>query len=181
MPKERKIFEFEENGKKFSIHAGGILLYRINEINNEPELLLIYGRGKYEEFGGIADKSDKNINEMVAREAMEESNGLLIFEATLKKLLDPKTKYFYSERSKYMLFIAKASDSEAKLKSENFGLEESLMVVEFMSPKNSTFVLSSWTMWTAEFWGETFNFVKTNLGIMFEEALESIKKLRNFY
>ena len=37
---------------------------------------MIKANGKYEDFGGKTDRNDKSIEETVAREAEEESNGI---------------------------------------------------------------------------------------------------------
>ena len=98
------------------ITSGGVILYRRNK---ELELLLITNRGKYEDLGGRADISDKNIYETVAREAYEESNNLINKKSILDRI--KTSEYFISKTAKYIVFIIEANQEESKLLSEQFG------------------------------------------------------------
>jgi len=54
------------------------------------------------------------------------------------------------------------------------------MRTEFISPMTSNFVLSSCTIWTADFLGDMFNFKQIGYHIMFKEGPESTKQLCTF-
>jgi hypothetical protein len=120
MSRERYTFKTHNNNEIF---AGGVILYKINDDPmNAVELLLIYNRDKYEDFGGTIDKKDVNIYETVAREVMEESNGLIKYDSIIERI---KTEpYYYTKYSKYAVFIIEATQEERELKTEQFGLKE---------------------------------------------------------
>jgi len=115
--KEKYYFIDESNRE---ICAGGVILYK--KIDSDIHLLLINSRGGYEDFGGGIDANDNDIYETVAREAEEESNGLLKKADIMKRLV--KTHYMYNARSKYVVFFIKATDNEKTMTSEMFGSTE---------------------------------------------------------
>jgi len=102
------------------IYAGGVIVYRIN--NNNVELLLMKSRGKYEEFGGTINKEDKYIYDTVAREVDEESNSIIKYESVIERI--KTSTYVCSKRSKYIIYLLKASPQEHLMTSDMFGNKE---------------------------------------------------------
>lgn len=110
-------FYFDKEKQEKPIRAGGVILYRFNKTT--IDLLIAENRGFYEDLGGCTDEGDKDIYHTVAREAYEESNKLIKRKRLIKRL---KESYpIYNARSKYVIFVVKATDKEAKLKSSDFG------------------------------------------------------------
>lgn len=93
------------------IRAGGVLLYR-----GDYSFLMIYSRGNYEDFGGRTDNIDTCIEDTVAREAEEESNGVLTREYVRMQL--DNGKIFYNSPSKYIVYIAEITEN---FDPESFG------------------------------------------------------------
>ena len=115
----RKTFYLDKEKEK-PVTAGGVLLYRF--IKKNMELLLVEGRGVYEDLGGRVDDNDKDIYATVAREASEESNSLLN-KSKIKKRLKV-AQYVYMTKCKYVIYIIKADENEEKLVSNDFGEKE---------------------------------------------------------
>lgn len=115
----RKTFYLDKEKEK-PVTAGGVIIYRF--IKKNMELLLVEGRGVYEDLGGRADDDDKDILTTVAREATEESNNLLSKSKIKKRLKD--ASYIYMPKCKYVVYIIKANDEEEKLVSSDFGDKE---------------------------------------------------------
>lgn len=113
-------FETIIDGKKYTITAGGVIIYRFNEKKKQLELLLIKGRRGYEDLGGRVEDFDKSIKHTVAREAYEESNGLIV---GLRKRLT-NVPSFHTCKSKYIIFLVPATKKESRLKSVDFGSME---------------------------------------------------------
>ena len=120
LPKKKKTFYLDKDEKK-PVVAGGVILYRFVK-DQHMELLLIESRGNYEDFGGCADDDDENIFAMVAREAFEESNKLLDFELIKKRLTH--AQFAYAEKSKYVVYVIKATKGEERLNGSDFGDKE---------------------------------------------------------
>lgn len=112
---ERPTFTYKNAGNK--IRAGGVLLYK--KENDTTKLLMIKCNGMYEDFGGKTDKCDSYIEMTVAREAEEESNGILKNEAIYEQIvfLEPA----YSQKSKYVVYLVQ---TEEDYDVEDFGTME---------------------------------------------------------
>jgi hypothetical protein len=117
---KRPTFYFN-NDEKQPITAGGVLFYKI--VNNKMELLVIENRNVYEDFGGCTDEKDKDIYHTVSRETYEESNKIFK-KKNIRDRIIKTDKYIYSPKSKYILFILKATDEEEELTTERFGSRE---------------------------------------------------------
>lgn len=113
---KRKIFYLDAK----QVTAGGLLLYKI--FNDELFLLLVHSKGVYEDLGGKADLTDVAIENVVSREAYEESNCLL--DRTNIENRIKCTNAIYVPRSKYALYIIEATKDEALLTSDLFGDKE---------------------------------------------------------
>lgn len=116
----RKTFYLDDDKTK-PLRAGGVIIYR-ETADHDIELLLISSRGLYEDIGGCTDADDDDIEDTVAREVEEETNEVITYDAIRDRLDD--AMYVYSQRSKYIIYIVEATDSEAELKSEEFGNQE---------------------------------------------------------
>jgi len=112
----KKIFYFNDDEEK-PVTAGGAIIYKI--VNNKIKLLLADTRGNYEDLGGRCDLSDRNIYSTIAREVFEESNGLLDKKLIKKRL--KKTTPIYIPKSKYLVFIIRATEDESNLICSDFG------------------------------------------------------------
>lgn len=117
MTDNRPTFLFKNQPKRF-IRAGGFIYYRVNDYN-EPEFLMIKYRGRYEDFGGKTDACDTCIEDTVAREADEESNGIFKKKEILRIL--KKKVGTYCRHSKYIVYICK---SNKNFNPEDFGERE---------------------------------------------------------
>lgn len=122
--KHKKIFKLDDIDteskyglESMDITAGGVLIYRNN--GSSIDFLLINSKNMIEDFGGGIDESDEDIYDTVAREAYEESNGLLHKKTIRNRLLN--APFVYTPKSKYILFIIKATKRESNLTSEEFG------------------------------------------------------------
>lgn len=100
---DRPTFYFKT--KNSPVRAGGVLFYRYSNINNKEEyhLLLTYSRDIYEDFGGCSDNKDKSIEDMVAREVEEESNGIFSKEYVLDKIKNEIP--IYIKLCKYVMYF----------------------------------------------------------------------------
>ena len=94
-----------KNNKDQLIRAGGLILYRYDDLG-EAEFLLIRAFGRYEDFGGRTDAIDTSIEDTICREADEESNGILGKNEMLDLIKNEEP--VYCNKSKYMIYIAKA-------------------------------------------------------------------------
>ena len=107
------------------IKAAGIILYK--NIDGNSYLLFIVKEKEivYEDLGGKVEKTDSSILETMAREASEESNGLLKKESLMERLEkmveNNYTGFYYTNRSKYLFAVVDATDSEEWLTTEDFG------------------------------------------------------------
>ncbi len=115
MKAKRPTFYYKNN-KDCHIRAGGLILYRQEDDENEPKVLMIKAWGKYEDFGGKTDIVDESIEETICREADEESNGILPMNEMLDLIKNEEPVYYH--KSKYMVYIVKTNKS---YKSEDFG------------------------------------------------------------
>jgi len=113
---DRPTFNFM-NKKHFPVRAGGFMFYRWDK--NKLYFLMIKKSGKYEDFGGKSDIEDKCIEDMVSREADEESNG--IFNKNIVKNLILDQNCVYLKPSKYVLYMCKTYQN---YEVEKFGDKE---------------------------------------------------------
>lgn len=88
--------------KENPIRAGGVLFYKKNDVG-KYELLMIYSRDRYEDFGGQTDPTDEDLVDTVSREAEEESNKIFTKEFIKEKIKDIEP--IYIKNCKYMLYI----------------------------------------------------------------------------
>jgi hypothetical protein len=114
---QRKTFYIDDDKSK-PLRAGGVIIYRETEDNN-IDLLLIFSRGLYEDIGGRTDNEDEDIYDTVAREVDEETNHVIVYDSIKARL--STAKYVYCSKSKYIIFLVKATKKEAALESEVFG------------------------------------------------------------
>lgn len=115
----RKTFYLDDNVET-PVMAAGVLLYKIKK--NVVSILLSHNRNQYEDLGGRVDFDDETIFDTVVREAYEETNELIDKEKLKKRL--KTAEYFYSKKSKYVVYLVKANNKEKKLKSSDFGDKE---------------------------------------------------------
>lgn len=122
MSEQKRIFKISNNGVLFPVCAGGIILYRIE--NKELQLLLMCRSAGccYEDLGGKSQFDDQDIYQTVAREAEEESNGLINRNSVFNRI--KQSEFIISEKCKYVLFVVRANNKEVNLKSEQFGDKE---------------------------------------------------------
>jgi hypothetical protein len=99
------------------ITAGGSVFYK--NIKGKMMLLIIENNNKYEDIGGKIDPDDENIYTAVAREIIEETNGLIADDKLASRL--EKASYAYVPKSKYVIFILSANSAEKVLKKKDFG------------------------------------------------------------
>ena len=120
MPKkdDRPIFKIDGQDVK----AGGIIFYRYTK--KSIDLLLINSERSIEDLGGCSEKGDVDIYYTTAREVEEESNKQFNKRNLIKRLKHESTKHVYTQKSKYVIFVLKATEDEQKLKKEDFGNKE---------------------------------------------------------
>jgi 8-oxo-dGTP pyrophosphatase MutT (NUDIX family) len=106
---ERKTLYYEG----FPIRAAGLILYRVDPITHDTLLLLQRRNGVqgYEDLGGKVEHQDKTIQHTMAREAMEETRGLLTARDLLHRLQTQPTVYFPSN-NKYVFTMLPATPEE---------------------------------------------------------------------
>lgn len=113
---ERPTFTYKSTDQK--IRAGGVLIYRKDK-NDNIKFLMIKCNGRYEDFGGKTDKTDDYIETTVAREAFEESNGILKQEEIYEEIVFKEPAYF--QKSKYVVYFI---ETKKNYKVEDFGTME---------------------------------------------------------
>ena len=97
---DRPTFYFKEDSNR-PIRAGGVLFYRRDK--NRTNVLMIKNRGRYEDFGGRTDAIDTSIEDTIAREVEEESNGIFNSVEIKSYLKDKNTISIHN--SKYLLYF----------------------------------------------------------------------------
>ena len=114
----RPTFYLDEE-KQIELRAGGVLFYKFNEDKTNFDLLLIYSRNNYEDFGGCTDAIDKDILDTVSREVDEESNNIFKKDIIRNKIkdLDP----IYIKHCKYALYFIELIED---YNPEDFGTKE---------------------------------------------------------
>jgi hypothetical protein len=122
---QRKVFYYKDD-KKMEIKAGGILFVHGKE---KREVLIqkvfeIDGKMRYSDFGGKTDNDDLMIDDTIARELHEESNGGIQDKSTkqslsvneLKKMIDENIQIeIFIPMVKYILKIVYFDDSKYEL------------------------------------------------------------------
>lgn len=113
------------------VRAGGCLFFIKH--NNEIYYLLRKGKRDWGDIGGKTDEKDKCITDTIIREVVEETNNVLLNEQhnteeatnALKYIIDntPK-KIFYSQKSKYVLFVLELPNKVFHMNNKRFGLKE---------------------------------------------------------
>lgn len=106
----RPTFAYRGDNEK-PIRAGGVIFFR--RVGKSVQLLMIKCRNKsgkmeYEDFGGRTEKGDSSIEETVAREVDEESNGIFSRDDIQKQLLTATSKY--NLISKYCLYLLELTE-----------------------------------------------------------------------
>lgn len=119
---KRPTFYYTINQRKYPIRAGGVMFYKKNDDN--IELLMIHNqdRNRYEDFGGCTDEKDKSIEETIAREVDEESNGVFKKNDIIQRLRFARRAYCNS--SKYLMYFVQVNNIEAVFTSNKFGNKE---------------------------------------------------------
>lgn len=107
-PKNNRPTFYLDDEKIQELRAGGVLFYRFNPDIADFELLMIYARNNYEDFGGCTDAIDKNIMDTVTREVVEESNE--IFKKEFIKEHIEKAEPIYIKHCKYALYFIELDD-----------------------------------------------------------------------
>ena len=113
---DRPIFTYKSADQK--IRAGGVLIYRKDKDDN-INFLMIKCNGRYEDFGGKTDKTDDYIETTVAREAFEESNGILKQEEIYEEIVFQEPVYF--QKSKYVVYFI---ETKKNYRVKDFGTME---------------------------------------------------------
>ena len=93
---------FLHNDPTQPLRAGGILFYKYSRDIADFELLMMYTRGQFEDFGGCTDEQDNDIIDTVTREAEEESNGVFKREELKERLVGIEP--IYVKLGKYALY-----------------------------------------------------------------------------
>lgn len=119
-------FYFENDPNK-PIRAAGVLLYKV--LNGCTyylmQIVTKHKKGQlctsYEDFGGKIEPSDSTWKDILLREAVEESNGVLNRDELEIRLQSENAKIFYHERSKYLFAVIEANPRESALQGFEFG------------------------------------------------------------
>lgn len=96
---------------------------------NRPRWLPLLGQndGFYdvlEDFGGKIEDSDQTVEDIIVREASEESNGQFDMHSLRERLALPSARYCYNKDCKYLFVLLPASETESILTGEEFGERE---------------------------------------------------------
>ena len=97
--------------------AAGALLYQ--KSGNQTFFLLINRNGRYEDFGGRVEVIDNTVIDTVAREVVEESNGV-INNSFIRSLLNKRGPVLHSPISQYFMYFRRVHESVI-YKPEFFG------------------------------------------------------------
>jgi hypothetical protein len=106
--KNRPTFYLDDE-HKIELRAGGVLFYKYNTDKTNFDLLLIYSRNNYEDFGGCTDEYDKDIIDTVSREVEEESNNIFSKDIIKEKIKDSVS--IYIKHCKYALYFIELHDN----------------------------------------------------------------------
>lgn len=122
-------FYFENDPNK-PIRAAGVLLYKVLNGCTYYLMQVVTKQKKgqlctsYEDFGGKVEPSDSSWSDILLREAIEESNGVLNRDELHTRLSNNSTKIFYHDRSKYLFALVEANARESALLGHEFGDKE---------------------------------------------------------
>ena len=126
------------------IKAGGVMFYTYDKKSRDLKFLMIKNRNRYEDFGGKTDSEDSSIEETIAREVEEESNGIFKKTDILDRIKDKKP--IYTKNSKYLIYFCKLKKNE-NYNTDIFGdrefYEDIPRTVEWITYgtlKNSSFI-----------------------------------------
>jgi len=131
---QRKVFYYKGD-KKLEIKAGGILFIHGKE-KKEVLIQKVLEKGeklRYSDFGGKTDNADSTIDDTIARELHEESNGGIINKSTkesltiidLKKMISENIQIeIYIPFIKYIIKIVYFDDSKYELNFNMIGTFE---------------------------------------------------------
>jgi len=140
---EHPIFYYDDKTEN-EIKAGGVMFYTYDKKSRDLKFLMIKNRNRYEDFGGKTDKVDLSIEETVAREVEEESNGIFKKSDIIDRIKDKKP--IYTKNSKYLIYFCKLKKNE-NYNADIFGdrefYENVPRTVEWLTYgalKNSSFV-----------------------------------------
>jgi hypothetical protein len=156
----RPTFYFDNDARK-PVRAGGVIFYKRDKylrplfLMQQPYILTANLDVKpLEDFGGKTDPTDTSFGNMIRRECIEESNGILMNEPGLKKLEEMVP--IYSKKGKYLVyFIEVQSDYDpVEFGSIEFG--------------NNTPRLVKWEL----------HLKSIHIRLQFDEFYEKIKELR---
>jgi hypothetical protein len=115
--KAKRVTLYLDDDPAKPITAGGVMIYKY--VQNKMMLLIIETDGKYEDIGGKIDPIDDDIFCAVAREIQEETNNHILSNDIIERLkLAP---YIYVPKSKYVIYLVEATNTEKKLKKSDFG------------------------------------------------------------
>lgn len=113
------------------VRAAGVLIYK--RVNGHLYFLMQLTektfkgvkRTVYEDFGGKIEAVDTDWRDIILREAVEESNGVLQHEELARRLNDDEIcKPYYNARAKYAFCLIPATEEEKSLTGAEFGCEE---------------------------------------------------------
>lgn len=118
--KEKKIF-YINNNESQPIMSAGLLIYKIE--NNKVKVLMSFSskRKKYEDIGGQIELTDKCLHSTINREVIEETNGVIKLTKQRTRQAEVDGDYYYNAKSKYVVFLVKATPYEEKLTDDIFG------------------------------------------------------------
>lgn len=118
--KEKKIF-YINNNENQPIMSAGLLIYKIED--DKVKVLMSFSgkRKKYEDLGGQIELTDKCLHSTINREVIEETNGVIKLTKKRTRQAEIDGDYFYNVKSKYVVFLVKATPYEELLDSKNFG------------------------------------------------------------
>lgn len=115
---ERPTFYLDPENTQ-ELRAGGVLFYKYNEDKTNFDLLLMYSRNNYEDFGGCTDNKDTDIKCTVAREVSEESNNIFTLDFIKEKIEDLEP--IYIKHCKYALYFV---ELDGDYNTKDFGNKE---------------------------------------------------------
>ncbi len=104
------------------VFAAGVILSKL--VDGRQHLLLQEKKGGFQDLGGKVEEGDTTVLDTIAREAYEETNGLLDKEDLKSRLSSDERDYYYVAHSKYLFTILDATEKEGALDEEAFGSKE---------------------------------------------------------
>jgi 8-oxo-dGTP pyrophosphatase MutT (NUDIX family) len=104
------------------VFAAGVILSKF--VDGQLQLLLQEKKGGFQDLGGKVEVGDTTVLDTIAREASEETNGLLDKEDLKSRLSTDEKEYYYVAHSKYLFTILPATEKESVLEEGAFGSKE---------------------------------------------------------